>query len=878
VRARGSSRLIAVLAAIVIIPILLASFAAIRSATLGIASAREERAGIARLADLRALEMLLWRERGETRVEPQTESSRDALVGKINTEETHQPLAGDAWATVLDTLPRDPTRPGEIERPGYPVFRAILAAGENIRKRAHLVTSAGFTPTGLGDATFRIPRIVDQVEQVALLLNRMLREGRITVAERVALAAGQGRRTTILSLVFEDISSVAADDPKIERELAPELTLAQKSALEVTRQSDQLANGSIDDERSVVRLRAAVQKLILDLDSLQAVLQATRERTLDARIAELGAVRILELIPATLGTAAVIILGIVVRRNVRHRDEMAEVLRQSERLSAEARFRAVFEHAATGIVILQRDGRICETNATFSHMLGYPAEYFIGRRLSRFTIPEERQATIARFEAMRDGVAFESTFEKRYIRANGSVIWVDVALSTLQNDDPSGWFAMVLVEDISERKRIESQLLYDATHDGLTDLANRSLFASRLDDVLATRPDGTAAVIFIDLDHFKIVNDSLGHAAGDQLLRTVARRLAEFAGPADTVARFGGDEFAILFGELAHVVDLTRRVKSIQDRVAEPLEVDGRAIYTTASIGVAPLTPRYTDAEELLRDADTAMYRAKAEGRARAAMFDHAMHEGAVRRLQLTSDLRGAIDNNELRIAYQPIVRLKDRSVIGYEALVRWLHPTDGLLMPASFIPLAEETGLIVPMGRWIINEACRYLAEMRADGNKVVMHVNVSVMEIMHGDLAAYVEERLIRNAIPPECLIVEITENAIIESTRNADMFLQHLRSIGVGICIDDFGVGYSSLRYLHRLPISGLKIDRSFINGADDDLASEPIVRMLLELAHTLGLDVVAEGVEHEVQSAALQVLGCQYGQGYLFSPPETRALCV
>ncbi len=512
-------------------------------------------------------------------------------------------------------------------------------------------------------------------------------------------------------------------------------------------------------------------------------------------------------------------------------------------------------------------------------MLGYPRGHFRGDRLSRYTLEDDRRKTLDRFLELADGAIETYQYEKRYVHADGHAVWADVAVSRLPPGDPEGWFAIGLVEDVSDRKATEAQLLYDATHDELTGLANRSLLAAHLDEVLRRKGDVTAAVVFIDLDNFKLVNDSLGHAAGDQLLRTVAGRLREFAGPSDIVARFGGDEFAVLFGDLAHVADLTRRVHAIQERIAEPFLVDGRTIYSTASIGVAPLGERYTAAEELLRDADTAMYRAKAEGRARAALFDRAMHDFAVRRLQLTSDLRSGIANGELVVAYQPIVRLSDAEVVAFEALVRWNHPRDGLLPPSDFVTLAEETGQIVALGRSVFRQACRQLALERETRPDVQMHINLAVQEIMQHDLAEFVSACLAETNVPPESVVLEITENAIIESSLASDVSLRALRAIGVGICIDDFGVGYSSLRYLHRFPISGLKIDRSFVSGTAGTtaLTSEPIVRMLLELARTLGLNVVAEGIEHEDQRDALQALGAQFGQGFLFAQPAVP-LCV
>ena len=549
--------------------------------------------------------------------------------------------------------------------------------------------------------------------------------------------------------------------------------------------------------------------------------------------------------------------------------------RAAEGFESEARFREIFDRAATGIVIIDRAGFVLEANPNFERMLGYTPGFFIGKRMGDYTLQDDRAMTLDKFADLVAGKIQGYTYEKRYLRADGTNIWTDVAVSTLGDEHPTHWFAIGLIEETTARKATEQRLLFDATHDALTGLANRTLFATKLDEVLAREPDGKAAVIFIDLDHFKLVNDSLGHAAGDRLLRAVAERLLEQAGPQDIVARFGGDEFAVLFTHLSHVADVTRRVNLIQSRIAEPLVVDGRSMYTTASIGVAPLSTRYDRAEDLLRDADTAMYRAKADGRARAAIFDNAMHEGALRRLALTSELRQVVARGELRLAYQPLVRLADRTIVGYEALLRWQHPTDGLLMPDEFIPIAEETGLMVPIGRWALEEAIGHLARLHRANPAISMHINLSVQEVMQHDTAALIHELLQRFGVPPMQLIVEITESAIIESTRNSDASLRELREVGVGVCIDDFGVGYSSLRYLHRFPISGLKIDRSFINGSDDDLASEPIVRMLLDLARALAIDVVAEGIESERQSATLQVLGCLYGQGYLYAAPQIES---
>jgi len=837
-----------------------------------LATSTSEQRGLRRIDDLRAVFVAISADRtrrqtGQSSAGGKPPASVDALIARISAEEARDPLAGDPWNTFVSLWHE---KRGADERA---LFDALNRAFIRASVRSRLSYDSEDAGLDLDDAgTYRFPVGIEAVQRTELQVDRLMRSNRVTMLDRLDLTEALSEAEGDLRFGFDDVTEAELRDRPLIATLESKRTTAEKAMLTYV---GTLTDGVRTDPVSntlLHRLDAQARAAIGSLNALQNALSPAITSIIDTRIAGLLRARIFDILRASAGVFLSLFLAWLYTRNTRNRAELVSVRRESARLASEARFRVIFERASAGIVVIDRDGAVCEANAAFERMLGYPPLYFMGKHLEMYTAPEDRDMTRDHFTSLHSGESKAAHYEKRYVRADGSTMWADVSITRLADGDPQGWFAIGLIEDVSERKQIEDRLLYDATHDALTGLANRTLFAARLDTVLAADAKEMAAVIFIDLDHFKVVNDSLGHAAGDRLLRTVADRLCEFVGPHDIAARFGGDEFAVLFSTLPHVADLTRRVNLIQQRVAEPLVVDGRSIYTSASIGVAPLGPRYVRAEDVLRDADTAMYRAKAEGRARAALFDHAMHEGAMRRLQLASDLREALDRGELRLAYQPIMRLSDGKTFAYEALMRWEHPRDGLLLPDDFIPLAEETGLIIALGRWMMEEACARLARFRQTDPAVAMHINLSVQEVMRSDTAAFLGACISRQGLAPASIIVEITENAIIESTRNSDASLRNLRELGVGVCIDDFGVGYSSLRYLHRFPISGLKIDRSFVTGADDDLASEPIVRMLLELARTLGLDVVAEGIESERQSAALQILGCLYGQGYLYSVPE------
>ena len=416
-----------------------------------------------------------------------------------------------------------------------------------------------------------------------------------------------------------------------------------------------------------------------------------------------------------------------------------------------------------------------------------------------------------------------------------------------------------------------------AFHDALTGLPNRSLFTDHLRVALRRAHQNEKylfGVLFLDLDRFKNINDSLGHPCGDELLKLVARRLESCIRQTDMVARFGGDEFAILLDAIQDASDAVRVAEKVQQAISAPFKLASHEAITTASIGVALSTSGYTEAEDIIRDADTAMYRAKDRGKARCEIFDTAMHTRAVTLLRLESDLRRALEKDELCVYYQPIVSLASGELHGFEALVRWQHPERGIVAPDDFVPLAEETGLILPIGLRVLWEACNQLQKWQQyslSNRDLIMSVNLSGKQLMQPDLIERVEEVLCESQINPWHLKLEITETVVMENPELAAVTLAKLRSLGVRLSIDDFGTGYSSLSYLNRFPVDTLKIDRSFVtsmNAADENLQ---IVKTIVTLAGNLGMQVVAEGVETEEQLEQLRSLKCQYGQGYLFSKP-------
>jgi diguanylate cyclase (GGDEF)-like protein len=423
--------------------------------------------------------------------------------------------------------------------------------------------------------------------------------------------------------------------------------------------------------------------------------------------------------------------------------------------------------------------------------------------------------------------------------------------------------------DVTERRLAEAQARYTALHDDLTHLPNRALFLDRLDHALhrARRRRDPFALLLLDLDRFKTVNDSLGHPVGDRLLAAAARRLLECVRPGDTVSRLGGDEFTILLEEIAGPADPVRVAERVQSDLAAPFDLDGHEVVTAASIGIALGGPDYERAEEVLRDADIAMYRAKALGRGRYQVFDASMHAHAVAVLRTEMDLRRALERGEFRLYYQPIVSIAGGGIAGFEGLLRWDHPRRGLILPAEFLPLAEETGLMLPLGRWALDEGCRQMAAWSSRG--VHVSLNISGRQLLQSDLVSQVGRTAHATGAPLERLDLEVTEDVLMKDGEAAGRVLADLKALALRVSIDDFGTGQSSLSLLHRLPIDTLKIDRSFVSDMPRRREAREIVRTVVGLGHNLGMGVVAEGVETAEQLKDLREMGCDYAQGFLFS---------
>jgi diguanylate cyclase (GGDEF)-like protein/PAS domain S-box-containing protein len=486
--------------------------------------------------------------------------------------------------------------------------------------------------------------------------------------------------------------------------------------------------------------------------------------------------------------------------------------------------------------------------------------------------PQDLPGLKARLAAHLDGHSEHFESEYRIAHRDGSWLWMLSRGLGVHSADGTPLRMAGSQTDVTHRKKAEEQLLHDALHDALTGLPNRASFLDRLQLVMNQawgRAERRFAVLFLDLDRFKVVNDSLGHVIGDRLLVEIARRLEASLRQGDTVARLGGDEFALLLDSVGDATDATRAAERIHRELEPPFHLEGHEVFSSASIGIALSTTAYEKPEDMLRDADTAMYRAKAVGRAGHAVFDQAMHARAMAVLRLETDLRRAVEKDELRLHYQPVISLADGRLASLESLVRWNHPQKGLVMPGEFIELAEETGLIVPLGGWVLREACRQMGEWSATGQGApFLSVNLSPRQFAHTDVVGDVRSILESTGLPGSRLGLEITESALMEGG-DVRARLVELRHLGVRLLLDDFGTGYSSLSYLLRFPIDIIKIDASFVRGLPDDPEKAAIVRSILTIGHNLRMQVIAEGVEEEAEVEMLRSLGCDYGQGFHWS---------
>jgi diguanylate cyclase (GGDEF)-like protein/PAS domain S-box-containing protein len=494
--------------------------------------------------------------------------------------------------------------------------------------------------------------------------------------------------------------------------------------------------------------------------------------------------------------------------------------------------------------------------------------------------PDEIDRVKADINAHLEGRTSHFETEHRMLSKDGTFLWMRTRGLAVRDRSDVPYRMAGSQTDITEGK----------VADALTGLPNRILFTDRLAHSLdrSRRYDRyLCAVLFLDLDRFKVVNDSLGHVLGDQLLVAIARRLESCLrsndmvarlGTDHTLARLGGDEFTILLDDIMHVTDALRVAERIQEYLAQSFDLNGHEVFTSASVGIATTANRYDTPQAILRDADTAMYRAKALGGARCELFDSEMRDRAVARLQLETDLRRALEREEFELQYQPIVSLRTARIAGFEALIRWRHPDRGLVMPSDFIPAAEETGMIVPIGWWVLREACRQMCawqDTAGEAEFLSISVNLSGKQFMQPDVIEKTDQVLRDTGLNPGCLKLEITESTIMERTEPVVTRLRDLKALGVQLSMDDFGTGYSSLSCVHQFPLDVLKIDRSFVKRMAADGEASEVVRAIVGLAHNLGLDVIAEGVETSEQLAQLKVLGCEYGQGFLFSKPLKSA---
>jgi diguanylate cyclase (GGDEF)-like protein/PAS domain S-box-containing protein len=557
---------------------------------------------------------------------------------------------------------------------------------------------------------------------------------------------------------------------------------------------------------------------------------------------------------------------VVMLRDVTDRARTTVELEQARR-----RFQQAFHSAPTGMALVRLDdSRIIDANQSLADMLDRPLDSLIGVGIREITHPDDLRAAAAQRAQLELGIADTYLLEQRYIRADGEFVWARTRVSVTEDEGVA--LAITHIEDVTDQRLAAERLTYAATHDVLTELPNRAALVERLDQLLTDAAPGQVSVLFIDLDNFKVVNDSLGHSIGDDLLREIARRLRNVMRDTDRIARFGGDEFVVFVDGGVDPADVAQRLRHAVQR---PMVVGSNELVITASIGFAVNSTEQLTADDLLRDADAAMYRAKAAGRDRVEEFTNATREASVAALQTSGELRRGLERNEVVPYFQPIVEVDGGHVLGFEVLARWRHPERGLLMPGQFLAMAEESGLVAELGDRILRDALGQFAQWRKQGLRFAegsLAVNISTQQLDDGRLFDVVADALDETGVDADSLWLEITETALMSDTEAAGRALRDLRTLGLHLAVDDFGTGYSSLTYLKRFPVEAIKIDQSFVRGLGLEADDTSIVEAVVRLGHSLGLAVVAEGVESPLQLQRLRELGCDRAQGYLFGRPR------
>ncbi len=696
----------------------------------------------------------------------------------------------------------------------------------------------------MSQAHLRVLLVEDCEEDALLLMRELRRTGYKLFLQRVETAAAMQKQ------LVEREWDMVISDYSLPTFSAPEaLKLLQQTGLDLP---FIIVSGYIGEDAAVAAMKAGAHDYVMK-DNLARLIPAVERELREAA--------------------------------VRRQNQLAEAGRRE----SEQRFRALIENATDIVVIVDKDGIFRYISPSQERIFGYKTEALLGKKCLDYIYPEDVPLAIATMKrSIKQPRISQAAIECRLFRCNGSLCFLE-AVATNLLDDPSVKGVVINCHDITERKQAEEQLRFYAFYDPLTGLPNRTLFLENLGHLLdrTSKQDmqdlspARFAVLFLDLDRFDVIKYSLGHLVADELLSATAARLVRCVGIADMVARVGIDEFALLLTQIEDVAQVQRIAQKIHSSIAMPFHLEGREVFTTASIGIAiagnsPIAPttNYDRPEDFLRAADTAMYYAKRRGKGCSDVFDASMHAHALARLELEADLRRGIERQELLLHYQPIVSLFTGRLTGFEALVRWNHPQMGLVSPGDFIPAAEETGLILPLGSWVLREACRQLAcwqKQFPSASSLTMSVNLAGLQLVQPDLIDQIDRILKETGLEGHRLKLELTETIFMEIAEVAPAVLEQLKARKIQLSIDDFGTGYSSLSRLHQWPLDTLKIDRSFVNRLSLGNESSEVVRTIVNLAHNLGLDVIAEGVETADQMSQLRSLQCQCGQGNFLSKP-------